>query len=83
MLFRSDVRHARQNGYKIVLFTKRDDSTLARLSDITFVIDSAKQTLVGGLPNLFFGHVILAFEELVGLYFYKLSNGELSEPSGQ
>lgn len=79
----NDVRHARQNGYKIVLFTKRDDSTLARLSDITFVIDSAKQTLVGGLPNLFFGHVILAFEELVGLYFYKLSNGELSEPSGQ
>ena len=47
------------------------------------MIDSAKQTLVGGLPNLFFGHVILAFEELVGLYFYKLSNGELSEPSGQ
>lgn len=75
----NDVRHARQNGYKIVLFTKRDDSTLARLSDITFVLDSAKQTLVGGIPNLFFGHVILAFEELIALYFYKRSSGELSE----
>lgn len=75
----NDVRHARQNGYKIVLFSKRDDSTLARLSDISFVIDSEKQTLVGGIPNHFFGHVILAFEELMGMYFYKLSSGELSE----
>lgn len=65
----NDVRYARQQGYRIVSFTKRDDSTLAGLSDIVFVVDGSKQTLVGGLPNRFFGHVILAFEELMGCYF--------------
>ena len=75
----NDVRHARKNGYKIVLFSKRDDSTLARMSDINFVIDSTKQTLVGGIPNPFFGHVILTFEELMGLYFYNLSAGMLGQ----
>lgn len=65
----NDVRHARQLGYKIVSFTKRDSSTLAQLSDVTFIIDGSKQTLVGSLPNPFFGHVILAFEELMGYYF--------------
>lgn len=79
----NDVRHARKNGYKIVLFSKRDDSTLARMSDITFVIDSAKQTLVGGIPNPFFGHVILTFEELMGLYFYNLSAGTLGQENNK
>ena len=65
----NDVRHARQCGYRIVTFTKRSDSTLAQLSDLVFVIDSAKQTLVGNLPNLFFGHVIQVFEELMALFF--------------
>lgn len=65
----NDVRYARQQGYRIVSFTKRDDSTLARLSDLVFIVDGSKQTLVGGLPNRFFGHVILAFEELMGGYF--------------
>lgn len=65
----NDVRYARQQGYKVVAFTKRDDSTLARLSDIVFIVDGSKQTLVGGLPNRFFGHVILCFEELMGHYF--------------
>lgn len=69
----NDVRHARQNGYKIVCFTKRDDATLSRLSDIAFLVDSSKQTLVGGIPNPFFGHVILAFEELMGAYFRRLA----------
>lgn len=69
----NDVRHARQNGYKIVGFTKRDDATLFRLSDIAFLVDSSKQTLVGGIPNPFFGHVILAFEELMGAYFGRLA----------
>ena len=72
----NDVRHARQNGYQIVSFTKRGDSALARLSDITFLVDSAKQTLVGGLPNPFFGHVILAFEELMGANFRTLPDRE-------
>ncbi|MEM1484560.1 MurR/RpiR family transcriptional regulator [Oscillospiraceae bacterium PP1C4] len=64
----NDVKSARQNGFKVVSFTKREDSTLARLSDIIFIVDGAKQTLIGGIPNPFFGRVILAFEELVGSY---------------
>ena len=65
----NDVRHARQNGHKIVTFTKRSDSALAQMSDIVFVVDGSRQTLAGSLPNSFFGHVILAFEELVAFYF--------------
>ena len=65
----NDVKTAKQHGFKIICFTKRADSTLASLSDLVLVVDGAKQTLVGGVPNLFFGHVILAFEELMGLYF--------------
>ena len=33
------------------------------------MVDGSKQTLAGSLPNPFFGHVILAFEELVAYYF--------------
>ena len=65
----NDVRHARQNGHKIVTLTMRSDSTLAQMSDIVFVVDGSRQTLAGSLPNSFFGHVILAFEELVAFYF--------------
>ena len=70
----NDVRHARQNGHKIVTFTKRSDSTLAQMSDIVFVVDGSRQTLAGSLPNSFFGHVILAFEELVAFYFGRESD---------
>lgn len=66
----SDVKTARQHGFKIVSFTRRPSSTLADISDLTFVIDEEKQSLVGDLPNLFFGHVILTFEELMGCYFH-------------
>lgn len=65
----NDVRHAKQNGHRIVTFTKRSDSALAQMSDIVFVVDGSRQTLAGSLPNTFFGHVILAFEELVAFYF--------------
>lgn len=65
----NDVRHAKQHGHRIVSFTKRGDSSLARLSDLVFVLDGSKQTLAGSLPNPFFGHVILLFEELVARYF--------------
>lgn len=65
----NDVKNARQQGFRIVSFTKRNDSTLALLSDVRFIIDGAKQTLIGGIPNPFFGKVILAFEELMGTYF--------------
>ena len=65
----NDVRHARQHGHRIVTFTRRGDSTLARMSDLVFVIDGTKQTLAGSLPNPFFGHVILVFEELMAHFF--------------
>lgn len=65
----NDVRHAKKHGHKIVSFTRRGDSTLARLSDLVFIVDGAKQTLAVSLPNLFFGHVILVFEELMASFF--------------
>ena len=65
----NDVRHARQHGQKIISFTRRSDSTLAQLSDLVFVLDGTKQTLAGSLPNPFFGHVILVFEDLMARYF--------------
>ncbi len=65
----NDVRHAKQHGHKIVSFTRREDSTLAQLSDIVFVLDGTKQTLAGSLPNPFFGHVILVFEALMARFF--------------
>ena len=65
----NDVRHTKQNGHRIVTFTRRSDSTLAQMSDIVFVVDGSRQTLAGSLPNTFFGRVILAFEELVAFYF--------------
>lgn len=64
-----DVIRAKQNGFKVVSFTKRGDSVLAGLSDIVFIVDGARQTLISGVPNPFFGKVILAFEEILGVYF--------------
>ena len=65
----NDVRHAKQHGQKIISFTRWSDSTLAQLSDLVFVVDGAKQTLAGSLPNPFFGHIILIFEELMARFF--------------
>ena len=67
----NDVRRAKQNGFKIISFTKMENSTLAGLSDITFVVDSSRQALLSPVPNPFFGKVILAMEELLGIYFKK------------
>ena len=67
----NDVRRAKQNGFKIISFTKMEHSTLASLSDITFVVDSSRQALLSPVPNPFFGKVILATEELLGIYFKK------------
>lgn len=75
----NDVKTAKQHGFKIICFTKRADSTLATLSDLVLVVDGAKQTLVGGVPNLFFGHVILACEELIGHYFEQKSSGKIEK----
>lgn len=65
----NDVRHARQNGHKIVTFTKRSDSTLAQMSVLCSWWTVPSRRWAGSLPNTFFGHVILAFEELVAFYF--------------
>lgn len=65
----NDVRQAKKHGHRIVAFTRRSDSTLARLADLVFVVDGTKQTLAVSLPNLFFGHVILVFEELMAKIF--------------
>ena len=64
----NDVKTAKQKGYKVICFTRRSDSTLSSLSDLCLVVDGAKQTLIGGVPNPFFGRIILAFEELMGKY---------------
>ena len=65
----NDVRMAKSKDFKVISFTKRANSTLGTLSDLTFTVEESKQTLVGGIPNPFFGRVILAFEELMGYYF--------------
>lgn len=75
----NDVEKAKKRGFSIICFTKRSDSTLASLSDLVFVVDGAKQTLVGEVPNLFFGHVILAFEELMGRFLDAEPVGHLSK----
>ena len=65
----NDVELARQKGFKVLSFSRRPDSTLAKVSDIPLIINESKQTLISEVPNSFFGKVILAFEELMGIYF--------------
>ena len=79
----NDVRAAKQRGFQILSFTKREDSTLSRLSDLAFVVDGARQTLMGGIPNHFFGQVILVFEELMGVYFQSLTAAPEELPGGK
>lgn len=64
----NDVLRARQQGFHIVSFTRRAESTLVSISDAHFLINESRQALVGNLPNSFFGKVIIAFEELVAEY---------------
>ena len=75
----NDVRTAKSKGFKIICFTKRENSTLAQLSDLVLIVDGAKQMLVGGIPNPFFGRVILAFEELMGYYFRTIGESDTVE----
>lgn len=66
-----DVRRARQNGFKVVSFTKMGNSTLAGMSDLTFIVDGEQQALIAALPNPFFGKIILAVEEMLARFFKK------------
>jgi len=63
-----NVKDARQLNYSIILFTRTDKSHLADMADVTIVVEPETQSLVGKIPNLFFGKAILAFEKLVASY---------------
>ena len=65
----NDIKRARQHGFRVACFTRTPASTLAALSDVTFLVVKSDQVLLSPVPNPFFGKVILAFEELLGLYF--------------
>ena len=71
----NDVSLARQHSFEVVCFTRRADSTLAAASDIAFIVDASKQALLSGVPNPFFGKVILAFEEMMGSYYQQPAAG--------
>lgn len=71
----NDVRRARQNDFRVVSFTKMRNSTLAGMSDLTFIIDGTREALISTQPNSFFGKVILAFDEMLGIYFREEHNG--------
>ena len=65
--------------FEVIILKVKKGEYVTRKSygnDIVFVVDGSKQTLVGGLPNRFFGHVILAFEELIGCYFSSFLPGK-------
>jgi len=64
-----NVERAKQNGFKVISFTKMENSTLAKLSDLCFVIDGSGQSLTTAVPNPFFGKLILAVEEILGIFY--------------
>lgn len=69
-----NIRRAKQNGFRVIAFTKMAKSSLAEEADLTFVVDSARQALISAVPNPFFGKVIIAMEELLGLFFQQEQN---------
>lgn len=69
-----DVKTAKDKGFQIVAFTRNEHSSLASLSDITFVVDNSAQSLLSVVPNLFFGKTILALESLLAVYLEKEMN---------
>lgn len=70
----NDVVRARQSDFRVVSFTRMKNSTLAGLSDLTFVVDGTREALISTVPNSFFGKVILAFDEMLGVYFREEQN---------
>lgn len=66
-----NVARGKQSGFKTVAFTKVGSSTLAKQADVTFIIDGSDQSLTAGVPNPFFGKVILALEEMLGILYKK------------
>jgi DNA-binding MurR/RpiR family transcriptional regulator len=63
-----DAHRAKEHGFRLISFTRMETSTLADMSDVVFTVDPAKQNLIGRMPNLFFGKVVLAFEQMVAMH---------------
>lgn len=49
----NNVRMAKEYGFQIVSFTRVNDSALAQLSDVAFLVEPTKQVLLGQVPNRF------------------------------
>ena len=63
---------AKERNLKIISFTGNEQSTLAKNSDITFLIpDCEKLDNDNFYPNPFFGYCIEAFELIIHKYFIK------------
>lgn len=63
---------AKEKNIKVISFTGNSQSTLAKNSDITFLIDdSEKLDNDNFYPNPFFGYCIETFELLIHKYFLK------------
>ena len=75
MLFQEAHRGAVNDEAAVMFAVSQSGETepvlndVRQLSDLVFVLDGTKQTLAGSLPNPFFGHVILVFEDLMARYF--------------
>lgn len=66
---------AKERNLKVISFTGNSQSTLAKNSDITFVIpDCEKLDNDNYYPNPFFGYCIETFELVIHKYFLKYNN---------
>lgn len=62
--------YAKERNVKVISFTGNENSTLAKNSDISFIIpDVEKSDSDNYYPNLFFGYCIETFEVLMHKYF--------------
>ncbi len=66
-----DVLKAKEYNYKVISFTSKKDSTLAKISDICFLVDQQEQVLTRKIPNMFFAQVMTLFELLLCEYVYE------------
>lgn len=67
----TNVRRAKEEGFRVISFTRVADSSLAKMSDALFLVDPVSQVLAGQMPNPFFGKVILLFEQLLSDFLLK------------
>lgn len=67
----NDVLKAKEYDYKVISFTSKKDSTLAKVSDVFFIVDQQEQVLTRKIPNMFFAKVIMLFELLFSEYVHE------------